>query len=547
MSSDSPVTTDAPVETRSLHTPSEAPRKEPNYSEPEARQLAHQEAQLKLDRRRTNLAVLSTWTGVVGLLAGLATAVGALNTTEARQARLDADRSKIESVQARLEADRSKLEAELLMFEIERKESLRQRDDAFRDRDAALYQRDAAYEDRDNAILQRDEAASERNDAVRERDVAVTERDQATAALEAIKTRTAFAKADLESTQRELDSKNWQLETSRTEELQLKDELRTTSDQLAEQRRVLSNASALSTSEFAAHQAAFVALEERAKELLSLIASKDTERAAMQVEINRLREELVNRATKPATIIAGNYADAEKRYAHAAEIEPRSFDAQYMHGLTLQLLGRTSEAVRAYLRALSIRPDDFEANLNLATAYLQLKEPAQALSYAQRAVRINPSSGPARVNLGAVYAALDRHAEAITEYLQAAELTELSPELLLNLADSFGKSDRYAEMVSTLEQLVSNHPSAIAYERLGFARFRARNFDAALASFRSALEIDPSHYPALNGVGTCLLNRYASTGRSDEAIRKEAIRALRRSLQIEPKQPKILDLVKEYD
>jgi tetratricopeptide (TPR) repeat protein len=242
----------------------------------------------------------------------------------------------------------------------------------------------------------------------------------------------------------------------------------------------------------------------------------------------------------------GDYPEAEKRYSQAAELEPRNFDAQYKHGLTLQLLNRVSEAVRAYLRALSIRPDDFEANLNLATAYLQLQEPAQALPYAQRAVRLNASSGPARVNLGSVYAAMNRHAEAVTEYLQAAEQMELSPELLLNLADSYGKIERYAEMIGTLEQLVARHPSAIAYERLGFARFRVKTYDAALGSFQSALAIDANHYPALNGVGVCLLNRYLWSDKKDRAALDDAMRALKRSLQIQPNQPRIVELVTRY-
>jgi tetratricopeptide (TPR) repeat protein len=242
----------------------------------------------------------------------------------------------------------------------------------------------------------------------------------------------------------------------------------------------------------------------------------------------------------------GNYPEAEKRYATAAEVEPRNFDAQYYHGLTLQLMNRVSEAVRAYLRALSIRPEDFEANLNLATAYLQLQEAGQALPYAQRAVRLNPSSGPARVNLGSVYAALGRHAEAVTEYLQAAEQMDLSSELLLNLADSYGKIERYQEMLATLEQLVARSPSAIGYERLGFAKFRVKSYDEALRAFQQALALDSNHYPALNGVGVCMLNRYLWSERSDRGALDEAMRVLKRSLQLQPDQPRIVELVTRY-
>jgi tetratricopeptide (TPR) repeat protein len=242
----------------------------------------------------------------------------------------------------------------------------------------------------------------------------------------------------------------------------------------------------------------------------------------------------------------GNLDKAEQAYGKATQIEPQNFDAQYNHGLVLQLLNRIAESVRAYLRALAIKPNDFDANLNLATAYLQLGEPGPGLTYAQRAVRENGNSGPARVNLGAIYAALGDHENAVVEYQQAAELMELTPELLLNLADGLGKVGRYAEMQNTLEQLIKSKPTATAYERLASSMFRQQKFEEALTNFRKALDVDKDYYPALNGVGVCLLNRYLISQKKDLEARDDAIRALRRSLQIEHRQPAVLDLVTRY-
>jgi len=242
----------------------------------------------------------------------------------------------------------------------------------------------------------------------------------------------------------------------------------------------------------------------------------------------------------------GDYDSAQKRYGKAADIEPRNFNANYMNGLMLQLLNRLGESVRAYLQALTVKPDDFNANLNLATAYLQLNEPLEGLPYGQRAVQLNSRDAAARTNLGAIFGALNRHEEAVVEYQQAAELAELTAPLLLNLSESLGKIQRYGEMVNTLGQLVKTEPTAIAYERLGFGQFRLRQYPDALASFRKALEIDPNHFPALNGVGVCLLNQWKFSNEVDEAAKSQAIQALRRSVQIEPQQPKILELLGRY-
>ena len=243
----------------------------------------------------------------------------------------------------------------------------------------------------------------------------------------------------------------------------------------------------------------------------------------------------------------GNHYEAERRFRVAAQQEPRNFDAQYGHGLALQMLNRLSDAIRAYLRALSIAPDDFDANMNLATAYLQMNEPRQALPYARKAVELDGSVGNARVNLGAVYAALEWHNEAVRQYQSAAELMELTPPLLLNLATSLGKSERYIEMANTLEQLVRIEPSAAAWERLGFARFRLRRYESALDAFRESVAVDADHYPALNGIGVCLLNKYVLSQRQDTEARREAVEAFRRSLRVNRRQPKIVDLLSRYD
>lgn len=241
-----------------------------------------------------------------------------------------------------------------------------------------------------------------------------------------------------------------------------------------------------------------------------------------------------------------DYQAAEVAYRRAAEVEPANFTAQYKHGLMLQVLDRVSEAIRAYLRALAIRPGDFGANLNLATAYLELNEPRQSLTYARRAVELDPRSGPARMNLGAVYARLGRHNDAVREYQAAAELMDLTPKLLLNLADSLGKAGRHQEMVNTLSQLNRIDPSAQSWERTGYAYFQLRRYSRAIEAFRKAIEADPRHYPALNGVGVCLLNRYLSSDRQDTAALREAIETMRRSLRINRDQPRIVELISRY-
>ncbi|HLP82813.1 MAG TPA: tetratricopeptide repeat protein [Phycisphaerales bacterium] len=241
----------------------------------------------------------------------------------------------------------------------------------------------------------------------------------------------------------------------------------------------------------------------------------------------------------------GNLEAAEQAFGQAAGLEPTNFDAQYKYAMVLHEAGKFDAAIRTYLKALALRPDDFRANSNLAAAYLQSNEPREALPYAQRAIELNPNDAASRTNLGAVYSALGQHENAITEYQQATELTDLQPKLLLNLAESYRKVNRYEEMVSTLEQVIRVEPSAAAYERLGTGHFRLGQFDESLASFEQAVSLDENYYPALNGVGVCLLRKYIQD-QDDLPTRDAAVRALRRSLQIERNQPRVVQLLSQY-
>ena len=58
------------------------------------------------------------------------------------------------------------------------------------------------------------------------------------------------------------------------------------------------------------------------------------------------------------------------------------------------------------------------------------------------------------------------------------------------------------------------------------AQKAAAKYDGALEAFQAAVGIDPNHYPALNGVGVCMLNRYLLSGQTDAEARRAAIEAL---------------------
>ena len=283
---------------------------------------------------------------------------------------------------------------------------------------------------------------------------------------------------------------------------------------------------------------------------VDLYSSGDLEAALRELE----RAIAINPRFTRAYIESGDiymelaeFGKAERQFASAVRSEPRNYLAQYRHASVLHKLGSLEESKRAYLRALSIRPSAYDANLGLSIVLLETGAAEQAVPYAQRAVRADPPSGRARMHLGNVHAALDQHEEAIIEYQQAADMFE-SPGtgLLLNLADSLNQLQRYAEMVGALEQLVLIEPETVAYERLGSGYFRLRRYEEALTAFNSSVDIDPNHFPGLNGIAVCELNNYLWNGKVDGGARERAVEAMRRSLRLERQQPRIVELLRRY-
>ena len=216
------------------------------------------------------------------------------------------------------------------------------------------------------------------------------------------------------------------------------------------------------------------------------------------------------------------YEQAERQYSLAVRNEPRNYMAQYRHAQVLH-------------------------NLGISTVLLEMGRAEQALPYAQRAVKSEPPSGRARMHLGNIYAALDRHEDAVVEYQQGAEMMDApTAGLLLNMAESLNQLQRYAEMVGALDQLVRIEPSALAYERLGSGLFRLKRYDDALAAFSSSTELDSDYYPAYNGIAVCELNQYLWSSKSDGGARERAVEAMRQSLRIDSKQPRIVELLRRY-
>ncbi|MEO1235619.1 MAG: tetratricopeptide repeat protein [Planctomycetota bacterium] len=242
----------------------------------------------------------------------------------------------------------------------------------------------------------------------------------------------------------------------------------------------------------------------------------------------------------------GDYDLALERFDRAVETDPNNHKAHYRGGLSAQLNGQIEEAIQRYLRSLSISPQDFEANREIASAYLQLGEPDTALPYARLATSVNPESQPAWSNLAATYSLLGRYEQAIDAYRTANELGELADPVLLGLADAHIRLGNYPRAINTLNSLILSSPSGTAHERLGYALFKLRRYEDALDHYEEALQFDTEDIAALNGAGACYMTLYIEGERENRFQKQRALECWRRSVMLNPEQPRIVDLLSRY-
>ena len=245
----------------------------------------------------------------------------------------------------------------------------------------------------------------------------------------------------------------------------------------------------------------------------------------------------------------GDYDKASVRFELAAAIDPTSYDAHYNLGVCKQVLGDLTYAIKSYQRALNLKPDSHEANRDLASAYLQDNRAGLALAYAERATELDPENYGAWANLGFIYVRAERFEDAINAFRSASELADEGDDVkpvLLGLADAHIRTGNYSRAINTLNTLIATDPTSTAHERMGVAMFKQRRYEDALSHFKQAVALDKTDTAALNGLGVSYMTLYIEGGRTNTWQRDQALDAWAKSLELNPDQRSIVELVARY-
>lgn len=242
----------------------------------------------------------------------------------------------------------------------------------------------------------------------------------------------------------------------------------------------------------------------------------------------------------------GELEQAIRSFGEALRLDPTSFDDTFNLAQVYQMTQRIADAIRAYLYAIELRPDDFDATLNLGVCYQESGQLEQAVQQFEQAVKLDSQHPQGFVNLGVALDAQKRYYEAIRAYKEALELNEHQPLVLVNLARTYLHQDRLRMARGALEEAIELKPElAGAHEALGYCLFRLREFEAAEEAYQRALRYDWRLPQAYAGLGSISMLRFVDNKDAIED-RDKALEYWHRSLELNPDQPRLRQLIATY-
>lgn len=239
----------------------------------------------------------------------------------------------------------------------------------------------------------------------------------------------------------------------------------------------------------------------------------------------------------------GEFAAAAPHLDRAIELFGRTPDAAYPHYLRAKVYAAQSDAQKAVAelsQAVALRPDFAEAWSDLGEARKNILDNAGALAAEKRAVELNPNDAIAQYRLGAEYLHQEQPTLALEHLRQAyrlspedqSTLNALHNALLLDgkTGEANSVKQKLTELLRKKDQASANALKAVKLNNEGAGLEKAGDLRGALAKYREALDLYPTHVPIRVNYAIALLRLGQWT---------EGLNQLHEALRLDPGNTKI--------
>jgi tetratricopeptide (TPR) repeat protein len=207
-------------------------------------------------------------------------------------------------------------------------------------------------------------------------------------------------------------------------------------------------------------------------------------------------------------------------------------------GMLYRAANRIDKAVAAFRQVGEIEKDAAPAaEVEVIETYLNAHNTKMALQTAESALKKYPEDRGVAIQHAAVLGEMGRTDESVAELRALMKKEEKSRELLLTIAQMYEKGKRFKDEEQALNEAaeLSKTPEERAF--IDFSRGamyeRSKNYEAAEASFRKVIEVQPDNANALNYLGYMLADRNMKLD--------EAQKLVARAVELDPQNGAYLD------
>jgi predicted O-linked N-acetylglucosamine transferase (SPINDLY family) len=201
-----------------------------------------------------------------------------------------------------------------------------------------------------------------------------------------------------------------------------------------------------------------------------------------------------------------HFADADRLFAAAAQINSESPELFYNKGCALQGLSRPADALASFARALALKPDFVEARNNRGVTLLAMKRYKEALACFDRVIEANPRLAIVQNNRATALLELEQPEEALAAANAALREVPNMAEALYSRGSALTRLGRRQEALTQFDAAIAVDPSyADALTHRGITLALLDRHEEALPNFDRALALKPGDVEILYNRSTSLL------------------------------------------
>ena len=180
---------------------------------------------------------------------------------------------------------------------------------------------------------------------------------------------------------------------------------------------------------------------------------------------------------------------------------------------------RYSDAIAQYRQALKLQPGNAPIQMNLALSYYKTGQIEQAVEQLEQVHRAAPEEQQPLLLLADCWLTLgeNKKVAALLETEAARRPNDLA--IAYTLGTAFIRDGRMTEGQLVIDRILRNGDSAEARLLLGTAKLTAKDYPAALADLKKAVELNPNLPDANTYLGQALLGT-GDSGAAADAFRK---------------------------